>query len=72
VNRLDLLGLWRVTPERARPRTPDTPPLGVFASVSIVSVTPESDSEEFIREWDEGDLSEYVVAATVEAEKPPR
>jgi SAM-dependent methyltransferase len=37
-----------------------------------VSVTPENDSEEFIREWDEGDLSEYIVAATIEAKKPPR
>lgn len=36
-----------------------------------VSIEPESDSDEFIREWDsERDLNEYLVAATIEAEKP--
>ncbi|QLG61669.1 arsenite methyltransferase [Halorarum salinum] len=36
-----------------------------------VSVEPKSDSDEFIRDWDdERDLSDYVVAATIEGEKP--
>ncbi len=38
-----------------------------------VAIAPKEDSEEFIREWDdERDLSEYVVAAAIEAEKPAR
>lgn len=36
-----------------------------------VSVEPKADSDEFIREWDSDlDLSDYVVAATIEGEKP--
>jgi SAM-dependent methyltransferase len=36
-----------------------------------VAVEPKSDSEEFIRDWDdERDVSDYVVAATIEGEKP--
>ncbi|MFD1646837.1 arsenite methyltransferase [Haloarchaeobius litoreus] len=36
-----------------------------------VAIEPKSDSDEFIREWDDAlDLSEYIVAATVEAERP--
>jgi SAM-dependent methyltransferase len=36
-----------------------------------VSIEPKSDSDEFIREWDDAlDLSEYIVAATIEAERP--
>ena len=36
-----------------------------------IAISPKEDSEEFIREWDdERDLSEYVIAATIEAEKP--
>jgi SAM-dependent methyltransferase len=36
-----------------------------------VSIEPKSDSDEFIREWDdELDLSDYVVAATIEAGRP--
>jgi len=36
-----------------------------------IEVTPDDDSEEFIREWDrERDLSEYIVSARIEAEKP--
>jgi SAM-dependent methyltransferase len=36
-----------------------------------VSIQPKSDSDEFIREWDdEHDLSEYIVSATIEAERP--
>ncbi|WP_435180091.1 arsenite methyltransferase [Halorussus sp. AFM4] len=41
------------------------------AGFADVSIEPKSDSDEFIREWDDDrDLSEYVVAATIEAEKP--
>lgn len=37
-----------------------------------VQVEPKDDSDEFISEWDDQrDLSEYVVAATIEARKPP-
>jgi SAM-dependent methyltransferase len=37
-----------------------------------IAIEPKADSEEFIREWDdERDLSEYIVAATIEAAKPP-
>jgi len=37
-----------------------------------VRVAPKDESAEFISEWDdERDLSEYVVSATVEAQKPP-
>ena len=36
-----------------------------------VAISPKEDSEEFVREWDDDrDLSEYVVAAAIEAEKP--
>jgi SAM-dependent methyltransferase len=36
-----------------------------------VSIEPKSNSDEFIRDWDsERDLSDYVVAATIEGEKP--
>ncbi|QLD88095.1 arsenite methyltransferase [Natronomonas salina] len=36
-----------------------------------VAIDSKSDSESFIREWDEErDLSDYVVSATIEAEKP--
>ncbi|QLD86352.1 arsenite methyltransferase [Natronomonas halophila] len=36
-----------------------------------VSITPKTDDSEFIREWDdELDLSDYVTAARIEAEKP--
>ena len=36
-----------------------------------IAIEPKEDSEEFIREWDdERDLSEYIVAATIEAAKP--
>jgi hypothetical protein len=42
------------------------------AGFTDVAIEPKADSEEFIREWDdERDLSEYVVAATIEGEKPP-
>ncbi|WP_115865218.1 arsenite methyltransferase [Halorussus litoreus] len=41
------------------------------ARFADVSIEPKDDSDEFIREWDpERDLSDYVVAATIEAEKP--
>jgi SAM-dependent methyltransferase len=41
------------------------------AGFKDVSIEPKADSEEFIRDWDEDrDLSEYVVSATIEAEKP--
>jgi len=41
------------------------------AGFTDVSVEPKEDSEEFIRDWDEErDLSDYVVSATIEAEKP--
>jgi len=41
------------------------------AGFAEVSIEPKDDSEEVIREWDaERDLSDYVVAATIEAEKP--
>ncbi|NEU57042.1 arsenite methyltransferase [Halorussus sp. MSC15.2] len=41
------------------------------AGFTDVSIEPKSDSDEFIREWDdERDLSDYVVAARIEAEKP--
>jgi hypothetical protein len=36
-----------------------------------VAIEPKADSEAFIREWDDArDVSEYVVSATIEAEKP--
>lgn len=36
-----------------------------------ISITPNADSEEFIRDWDEErDLSDYIVSATIEGEKP--
>nr|WP_245707821.1 arsenite methyltransferase [Haloarchaeobius iranensis] len=36
-----------------------------------VTIEPKADSDEFIREWDDAlDLSEYIVAATIEAERP--
>ena len=36
-----------------------------------VAIEPKAESEEFISEWDdERDLSEYLVSATIEAEKP--
>jgi len=36
-----------------------------------VSIEPDADSEAFIREWDdERDLSDYLVAATIEGTKP--
>ncbi|WP_137285968.1 arsenite methyltransferase [Halorussus salinisoli] len=41
------------------------------AGFTDVSIEPKADSEEFIDEWDdERDLSDYVVAATIEGEKP--
>lgn len=41
------------------------------AGFTDVSITPKSDSEEFIREWDaERDMSEYIVSARIEARKP--
>jgi SAM-dependent methyltransferase len=43
----------------------------IEAGFSDVSIEPKENSEEFIREWDdERDLSDYLVAATIEAEKP--
>jgi hypothetical protein len=43
----------------------------VEAGFVNVSIEPEEESEEFIRGWDdERDLSDYVVSATIEAEKP--
>jgi len=47
---------------------------GMLADAGFVdvSIEPKDDSDEFIREWDpERDPSDYVVAATIEAEKPP-
>jgi SAM-dependent methyltransferase len=41
------------------------------AGFTDVSIEPKADSDEFIREWDdERDLSEYIVAATIEGTKP--
>ncbi|UPV99146.1 arsenite methyltransferase [Halorussus gelatinilyticus] len=41
------------------------------AGFADVSVEPKPDSEEFVREWDdEHDVSDYVVAATIEGRKP--
>ncbi|WP_327050944.1 arsenite methyltransferase [Halomicrococcus gelatinilyticus] len=41
------------------------------AGFTAVSIEPKSDSDEFIRDWDdERDLSDYVVSARIEAEKP--
>ena len=41
------------------------------AGFADVSIEPKADSDEFIRDWDsDRDLSDYVVAATIEAEKP--
>jgi len=38
-----------------------------------VTIEPKAESDEFIREWDdEHDLSDYIVSATIEAEKPGR
>ncbi|WP_247730765.1 arsenite methyltransferase [Halovivax limisalsi] len=42
------------------------------AGFTGISIEPKADSATFIREWDDDrDLSEYLVAATIEAEKPP-
>jgi SAM-dependent methyltransferase len=36
-----------------------------------ISIEPKADSEEFIRDWDsERDLSDYIIAAVIESEKP--
>lgn len=41
------------------------------AGFTDVAVEPKADSEEFIRDWDDDrDVSEYVVAATIEGRKP--
>lgn len=41
------------------------------AGFTDVSIEPKADSDEFIRKWDdERDLSDYIVAATIEGEKP--
>jgi len=41
------------------------------AGFTDVSITPNEESDEFIREWDDDrDLSDYIVAATIEATKP--
>ena len=41
------------------------------AGFERITIEPKVESEEFIREWDdERDLSEYLVSATIEAEKP--
>ncbi|MFB6304271.1 MAG: arsenite methyltransferase [Haloferacaceae archaeon] len=41
------------------------------AGFEAVEIAPEEESEAFIREWDDDrDLSDYLVAATIEAEKP--
>ena len=41
------------------------------AGFTDVSVEPKADSETFVREWDdERDLSDFVVAAVIEGEKP--
>lgn len=43
----------------------------IEAGFSDVSIESTENSEEFIREWDdERDLSDYLVAATIEGEKP--
>lgn len=37
-----------------------------------IQIEPKDDSDEFISEWDgQRDMSEYIVAATIEARKPP-
>ncbi|WP_458207998.1 arsenite methyltransferase [Haladaptatus sp. NG-SE-30] len=41
------------------------------AGFTDISIEPKADSDEFIRKWDEErDLSDYIVAATIEGEKP--
>ncbi|UPV73081.1 arsenite methyltransferase [Halorussus limi] len=41
------------------------------AGFADVSIEPKAESEEFVREWDdEHDLSDYLVAATIEGKKP--
>ena len=41
------------------------------AGFTDVSIAPKADSDEFIRDWDDDrDLSDYIVAATIEAAKP--
>jgi SAM-dependent methyltransferase len=41
------------------------------AGFTDVAIEPKADSESFIRDWDDDrDLSDYIVAATIEAEKP--
>jgi arsenite methyltransferase len=38
---------------------------------TAISIDPKEESEEFIREWDdERDVSEYIVSATIEGQKP--
>ncbi|WP_232686382.1 arsenite methyltransferase [Halobacterium zhouii] len=50
---------------------PDLEAMLADAGFEGVVIEPKDDSESFIREWDaERDLSEYVVSATIEAEKP--
>lgn len=41
------------------------------AGFTAISIEPKEDSEEFIRDWEEErDLSDYIVSATIEGEKP--
>ena len=41
------------------------------AGFTDVSIAPKADSDEFIRDWgDDRDLSDYIVAAKIEAAKP--
>ncbi|MDZ5810035.1 arsenite methyltransferase [Halorubrum sp. AD140] len=41
------------------------------AGFEAIAIDPKDESEEFIRDWDDDrDVSEYVVAATIEARKP--
>lgn len=41
------------------------------AGFTDVSIEPKADGDEFIRDWDDDrDLSDYIVAATIEAAKP--
>ncbi|MCU4800434.1 arsenite methyltransferase [Halobacteria archaeon HArc-gm2] len=50
---------------------PDLESMLADAGFESVAIEPKDDSDEFISEWDaKRDLSDYVVAATIEAEKP--
>ncbi|WP_256295960.1 arsenite methyltransferase [Haloarchaeobius salinus] len=73
----DLPGDLRVDPESVAgcvggaASIPELESMLTEAGFVDVAIEPKDDSDEFIREWDDAlDLSEYIVAAAIEAERP--